>query len=50
MKIMKKWALLVLMCVLALGLAITPGVPNINPGLVKGVRFFLSGILSRLLK
>ena len=42
--------LLVLMSALGIGAAIFPVVPYVNPSLVKGVGFFLSGILSRLVK
>jgi len=47
---MTKQLLIVLMSALGISLTLIPSTSGINPGLFKGFTWFLSGILSRLLK
>ena len=42
--------MILLMASLGIGLAITPATSGVNPGLMKGAAWLLSGLLSKLFK
>jgi hypothetical protein len=46
---MNKQSLIILMSALGIGLGLNPVTNNMNPGLVKGSAWLISGIISRLL-
>ena len=47
---MKKQLLIVLMSGLGIGLAVTPAINGINPGLFKGATWLFRGIITKIIK